>query len=74
MIDCTYGAAHAGRLTHGHRALHPEPVTLTSADLDVYVEKLRAVDVVVCPKERRNTIGATGEGRVQGRGMPSKAG
>ena len=56
VIDCTYGAAHAGRLTYGHRALHPEPVTLTSADLDVYIEKLRAVDVVVCPKERRNTI------------------
>ena len=56
VIDCTYGAAHAGRLTYGHRSLHPEPIPLTSADLDTYVEKLRAVDVVVCPKERRNTI------------------
>ncbi len=56
VIDCTYGATHAGRLTYGHRALHPEPITLTSADLGTYVEKLRAVDVVVCPKERRNTI------------------
>ena len=56
VIDCTYGAARAGRLTYGHRSLHPEPITLTSADLDTYVEKLRVVDVVVCPKERRNTI------------------
>ena len=56
VIDCTYGAAHAGRLTYGHRSLHPEPITLTSADLSTYIEKLRAVDVVVCPKERRNTI------------------
>ena len=56
VIDCTYGAAHAGRLTYGHRSLHPEPITLTSADLGAYVEKLRAVDVVVCPTERRNTI------------------
>ena len=56
VIDCTYGAAHVGRLTYGHRSLHPEPVTLTSADLDAYVEKLRAVDVIVCPKERRDTI------------------
>ena len=56
VIDCPYGAAHAGRLTYGHRALHPEPITLTSADLDTYVEKLRAVDVIVCPKERRDTI------------------
>ena len=56
VVDCTYGAAHAGRLTYGHRSLHPEPITLTSADLDTYVEKLRAVDVIVCPKERRDTI------------------
>ena len=56
VIDCPYGAAHAGRLTYGHRSLHPEPITLTSADLDTYIEKLRAVDVIVCPKERKDTI------------------
>ncbi len=56
VVNCTYGAAHAGRLTYGHRSLHPEPVTLTSADLDTYIEKLRAVGVIVCPKERRGTI------------------
>ncbi len=56
VVDCTYGAAHAGRLTYGHRALHPEPVTLTSADLSTYIEELRAVGVIVCPKERRRTI------------------
>ena len=56
VIDCPYGGAHVGRLTYGHRSLHPEPITLTSADLDTYVEKLRAVDVIVCPKERRDTI------------------
>ena len=56
VVNCTYGAAHAGRLTYGHRSLHPEPITLTSADLSTYIEKLRAVDVIVCPKERRNTI------------------
>ena len=56
VVNCTYGAAHAGRITYGHRSLHPEPVTLTSADLDTYIEKLRAVGVIVCPKERRGTI------------------
>ena len=56
IVNCTYGAAHAGRLTYGHRALHPEPITLDSADLNTYVEKLRAVGVLVCPKERRDTI------------------
>ena len=56
VVNCTYGAAHAGRLTYGHRSLHPEPITLGSADLNTYVEKLRAVGVLVCPKERRDTI------------------
>ena len=56
VVNCTYGAAHAGRITYGHRALHPEPVTLTSAELSAYIEKLRAVEVIVCPKERRETI------------------
>lgn len=56
VVDCTYGAARAGRLTYGHRALHPEPITLTSADLGTYVEELRAVGVIACPKERRSTI------------------
>ena len=56
VVNCTYGAAHTGRLTYGHRALHPEPITLDSADLSTYVEKLRAVGVLVCPKERRDTI------------------
>ena len=56
VINCTYGAAGAGRLTYGHRSLHPEPITLDSADLNTYVEKLRAVGVIVCPKERRSTI------------------
>ena len=56
IVNCTYGAAHAERLTYGHRSLHPEPITLDSADLNTYVEKLRAVGVLVCPKERRDTI------------------
>ncbi len=56
IVNCTYGAAHAGRITYGHRSLHPEPVTLTSAELSAYIEKLRAVEVIVCPKERRGTI------------------
>ena len=56
VIDCAYGAAHAGRVTYGHRSLHPDPITLTSANLDAYIKELRAVDVIVCPNERRETI------------------
>ena len=56
VINCTYGAADAGRLTYGHRSLSPEPITLASADLKVYVGNLRNAGVIACPKERRNTI------------------
>ena len=57
IVDCTYGDAHAGRVTYGHRSLHPEPIHLTSANLDTYTEELRAAGVIVCPTERREAIG-----------------
>ena len=56
VVNCTYGGLDAGRVTYGHRALHPEPISLASANLDAYREKLRAVSVVVCQNERRETI------------------
>jgi len=57
IVDCTYGDAHAGRVTYGHRSLHPEPIHLTSANLETYTEELRAAGVIVCPTERREVIG-----------------
>ena len=56
VVNCAYGAAHAGRVTYGHRSLHPEPITLASANLDSYTEKLRTAGVIVCPNERRETV------------------
>ena len=56
VVNCTYGAAHAERVTYGHRSLHPDPITLTSANLGTYIEALRAVDVIVCPNARREAI------------------
>ncbi len=56
VVNCSYGAAGAGRVTYGHRSLHPEPITLGSANLDTYVEALRAAGVIVCPNERREII------------------
>ena len=56
VVNCAYGAAGAGRVTYGHRSLHPGPITLTSANLDTYIDGLRAVDVIVCPNERREAI------------------
>ena len=56
VVNCSYGAADAGRITYGHRSLHPEPITLASANLDTYAEALRAAGVIVCPNARRETI------------------
>ena len=56
VVNCAYGAAHAGRITYGHRSLHPDPITLASADVDNYIQKLQEVDVIVCQRERRDAI------------------
>ncbi len=56
VVNCAYGDAHAGRTTYGHRSLHPDPITLTSANLDTYTEVLRTAGVIVCPNERREVI------------------
>ena len=57
VVDCAYGDVHAGQITYGHRSLHPDPITLTSANLNAYTEALRTAGVIVCPKERREVIG-----------------
>ena len=56
VVNCAYGAAHAGRITYGHRSLHPDPITLASADLDTYIQELHNAGVIVCPNERLDTI------------------
>ena len=57
VVGCAYGDAHAGWITYGHRSLHTDPITLTSANLNAYTEALRVVGVIVCPNERREAIG-----------------
>ena len=56
VVNCTYGAAHASNITYGHRSLHPDPITLSTADVDIYIQKLQEVDVIACQKQRRDTI------------------
>ena len=56
IVSCSYGTVNAGRITYGHRSLHPDPITLLSADLEDYIQKLQNADVIVSPKERRDTI------------------
>ncbi len=56
IVKCSYGRMNAGRITYGHRSLHPGPITLLAADLPNYIQKLQNAGVIVCPKERRDTI------------------
>ena len=56
IIDCSYGAAQAGRQTYGHRSLYPDPITLDSADLESYSKTLLDAGVNVCPIRRREII------------------
>ncbi len=56
VIPCTYGSVTTGRLSYGHRSLHPEPIPLVSASLDTYVSQLRNANVIVEQDERRETI------------------
>ena len=56
IVSCSYGSVNAGRITYGHRSLHPDPITLLSSDLENYIQKLKNAGVIVNPKERRGTI------------------
>ena len=56
IVKCSYGRVNTGRITYGHRSLHPGPITLLAADLPNYIQKLQNAGVIVCPKERRETI------------------
>ena len=56
IVKCSYGRVNTGRVTYGHRSLHPGPITLLAADLPNYIQKLQNAGVIVCPKERRDTI------------------
>ena len=44
----------SGRISHGHRFMHPEPVTI--ADADSWLDTLRAAYVLADPAERRQRI------------------
>lgn len=56
VIDCQLDTLRSGRCTHGHRSLNPEPIQLTDASLESYIEQLRKINVVVDQEERRNRI------------------
>ena len=56
VVDFQMDTLRSGRQTYGHRSLNPEPIELSSASLDSYIESLRAVNVLVDPQERRKEI------------------
>jgi glycyl-tRNA synthetase beta chain len=54
VVDGTVLGLRAGRTTRGHRFHHPEPVTL--ANPAVYLDALRAAQVLADPDERRAMV------------------
>ena len=55
-VDFQLDTLYSGRQTYGQRSLNPEPVGLSSASLEGYIESLRAVNVLVDPEERQKEI------------------
>ena len=47
VVDFQLDTLHSGRQTYGHRSLNPEPIELSSASLEDYIERLRMVNVLV---------------------------
>ena len=56
VIDFQLDTLQSGRHTYGHRSLNPEPVELTDASLESYIEQLRRINVIADQEERRNRI------------------
>lgn len=56
VVDFQLDTLRSGRQTYGHRSLNPEPVELSSASLDDYIENLQRVNVTVDPEVRRQEI------------------
>ena len=56
VVDFQMDTLRSGRQTYGHRSLNPEPIELSSASLEGYIESLRAVNVLVDQEARRKEI------------------
>ena len=56
VLPVTFAGVRAGRVTYGHRFLHPGAVELASASEEDYRRRLAEAFVVVDPEERRQRI------------------
>ncbi|HEY8414354.1 MAG TPA: glycine--tRNA ligase subunit beta [Thermaerobacter sp.] len=56
VLPVSFAGVRAGRVSYGHRFLHPEPVELASADEEAYRQALERAYVIVDPEERRHRI------------------
>ncbi|QIA27926.1 glycine--tRNA ligase subunit beta [Thermaerobacter sp. PB12/4term] len=56
VLPVSFAGVRAGRVSYGHRFLHPEAVELASAAEDEYRRRLAQAYVVVDPEERRQRI------------------
>ena len=56
VLPVSFAGVRAGRVTYGHRFLHPQPIQLASAAEEDYRERLERAFVLVDPEERRRRI------------------
>ncbi|MEZ6186738.1 MAG: glycine--tRNA ligase subunit beta [Planctomycetota bacterium] len=56
VIETAYNGVKSGNQIEGHRFLHPEPLTLKSADWQAYLQLLREHHVIADPAARRQAI------------------
>lgn len=56
VVPVEWGGVRSGRQVEGHRFLHDEPLTLDLARWDDYVTRLRELNVLVDPAERRARV------------------
>ncbi|WPD18906.1 glycine--tRNA ligase subunit beta [Thermaerobacter composti] len=56
VLPFAFAGVQAGRVSYGHRFLHPGPVELASASEEEYRRRLADAYVVVDPEERRERI------------------
>ena len=55
LLPVRYGEVRSGKVTHGHRFLHPGAIPLSGAPED-YLSRLRRAKVLVDPAERRAAV------------------
>ncbi|MCZ6677692.1 MAG: glycine--tRNA ligase subunit beta [Candidatus Poribacteria bacterium] len=72
VVDFQLDTLRSGRQTYGHRSLNLDPIELTDASLEGYIERLRQVNVIVDQEERRGTIERQVTEKLQAEGFSAR--